>query len=188
MFCNFQGERRRLRKSAAAIYMTSYERPTFESRRFSDTMREFRRPTLCVIDENGIEINHTTEFDSLPRSDVIGENNNGCKVTVNGDVSVCDHNANLTKVENGNFLSPHVEKDLDLCELKATTARLKLSTRRKSTVAWQQEHLDASRHPVIPKFDPATLQHKADDAFTEERKCRINEALAWLRSELVRTV
>ena len=166
--------------------MTSYERQPLELRRFSDAMREFRRPTLCVIDENGVEVDNTTDFESRTGNDVNEETGSGCKTLINGEISVCDHNANVTKVENGNFLTPHVEKDLDLCELKATTARLNLKTRRKSTIAWQQEHLDSSRHPVIPKFDPAKLRHKADDdTFTEERKNRINEALAWLRSELV---
>lgn len=164
--------------------MTSYKRTSGDKRfSFSDTMREFRRPTLCVIDENGVEITQTTDFESLTGSDIT-DSGSGCKISVN-DFSVCDHNANVTKVENGHFLSPNVEKDLDLCELKAMTARLKLTTRRQSTIAWQQEHLDDTRAPVIPKFDPSKLQHKVDDAFTEERKHRINEALAWLRSELV---
>lgn len=149
-----------------------------------EKMREYRRPTLCVIDENGFEVAKDSEITGLSGSDV---DNNGSEIIASLDnFSSHDCNANVTKVESTNLLYPHKDKDLDLSELKATAARLKLTTRRQSTVAWQQKHLNASRDPVIPKFDVDTLNDNKDDTFTDERKQRINEALAWLRTELVR--
>lgn len=150
-----------------------------------EKMREYRRPTLCVIDENGLEIGKDDEITDLTGtgSDVDNRENR-IKLPLN-DLSSRDCNANLTTYDSNGFLYPNVERDLDLNELKATTARLKLSTRRQSTVAWQQKHLNASHDPVKPKFDIDTLNGNKDDSFTDERKKRINEALAWIRTELV---
>jgi hypothetical protein len=148
-----------------------------------EKMREYRRPTLCVIDENGLEIGKDDAITELSGSDV-DNHGNRIKLSLN-EISSRDCNANLTTVESNGFLYPSVEKDLDLNELKATTARLKLSTRRQSTVAWQQKHFNESNDPVKPNFDIDTLNGNKDDSFTDERKKRINEALAWIRNELV---
>ncbi|KAL4234062.1 hypothetical protein ACF0H5_005716 [Mactra antiquata] len=146
-------------------------------------MREYRRPTLCVIDENGIEITQDSDHEEKTGSNASVLPNN-VKFSLSDFVSR-DFNSNLTKVNNSDLLAPDEEKDLDLNELKATTARLKLSTRRQSTVAWQNQHLSESRNPVIPKLDTKGKSEQIeDDFFTEERKNRINESLAWLRNEL----
>lgn len=147
-----------------------------------EKMREYRRPTLCVIDENGFEVAKDDGITCLNGRD-IDKGGNEIKAPLNNFASR-DCNANVTKVENASFLCPTNEKDLDLSELKATAARLKLTTRRQSTVAWQQKHLNASHDPVIPNFDVDSLHESKDDTFTDERKKRINEALAWLRNEL----
>ncbi|XP_052232027.1 protein FAM167A-like isoform X2 [Dreissena polymorpha] len=178
--------------------MTSYERNS-DDVRYSEKMREFHRPTLCVIDENGIDVTKSVCEISEPGSlDGFTGGDNGIPAT-------CDHNANWTKSDEhdlnresgNNLLIPKCDDDFDLCELKATTARLKLSTRRQSTVAWQQAHLGSTRVPVVlPKFDSSKLiksykdtdtdnNNQDDDSFTEERKNRIDDALAWLRSELM---
>jgi len=175
--------------------MTSLERLKAEGRLERDAMREFRRPTLCVINENGNDVTKDGELrpngsvTSLSsETELLTESDCGVSITVTPDV-----NANFTKphqsslyFSKSSYLTPSSGKEYDLCELKATANRLKLSTRRPSTVAWQQAHLDSSRDPVLSTFDPSKLQNSADDGFTEERKNRINEALAWLKSELVR--
>lgn len=168
--------------------MTSHDTIVHNADRTStekDKMREFRRPTLCVIDENGLEITQNEDIKKISGSDVDIPGNDVKLLT---GYTSRDCNANVTTLETSNLLSPNtcLEKDLDLIELKATTARLKLSTRRQSTVAWQQEYMNASCDPVKPKFDVDKLNQNTDDTLTEERKSRINEALAWLRSELVR--
>ncbi|XP_053401724.1 protein FAM167A-like [Mercenaria mercenaria] len=168
----------------AILFMTSNEciiQNTVRAAPEREKMREYRRPTLCVIDENGFEIAKDDEIKGLSGSDV---DNHGNEIKVSLNDYSRDCNGNVTNVENNRLLCPNIEKDLDLSELKATAARLKLSTRRQSTVAWQQRHLNATRDPVIPKFDLDTLNEHKDDSFTEERKKRINEALAWLRTEL----
>ncbi|XP_052818554.1 protein FAM167A-like isoform X2 [Mya arenaria] len=181
------------------ILMTSHEW-TGSEHRFStperDRMREYRRPTLCVIDENGYDVTKTLHNDSSGGS-LSNLSDSNCGILAGSDCGVSitespDHNANFTKPEtksclwNNTCVKTSNDKDLDLSELKATTTRLKLTTRRPSTVAWKQEHFNSSCDPVLPKFDPSTLQTAVDDTFTEERKNRINEALAWLRNELQR--
>lgn len=145
-------------------------------------MRDFRRPTLCVIDENGCEISQADDLKCWngEESDLHGRE---ISCSLNGYYSR-DFNDNVTSADSSRFLSSSAEKNFDLNELKATTARLKLSTRRQSTVAWQQEHLHSTNNRVLPKFDVSKLCDHKDDIFTEERKNRINEALAWLKTEL----
>ena len=144
---------------------------------YKEKMRDFRRPTLCVIDENSCEI--PIDFTSdVPRTLHYTESEKDSLE----NLALRDHNDNVTDKSN-ELLVP----DRDLIELKAATARLNLSTRRKSTVAWQQEHLSSVKTIQKPDLSNRTLDSVSDkdDGFTEERKNRINEALAWLRSELV---
>lgn len=76
-----------------------------------------------------------------------------------------------------NFLE--VPENSDLSALKATAIRLNLRTRRSSFLEWQA-WMDRSRAPpVLPPYGDST------DKLTSERKERINDALEWLKTELV---
>ena len=174
-------------------------------------MKELRRPTLCVIDENGLEVtepeiekfddgirrislSESTSPDTADRLSFVQNflppvksNTTIINSVENGSLNSCtkfsvkDHNANVTSCE-----------DNDLSELKATTARLKLSTRRQSYVTWKDQYLDTKKS-VIPIIEDnhvnkTLIDNKVDvhdDGFTEDRKNRINESLEWLRNELV---
>jgi hypothetical protein len=136
-----------------------------------------RQPTLSVIDENGINITDNTDnidcghiqlpkqlSPLFPRKDI--HENNRC-VRLN--------------------LSPEFERGSDLDNLKQTTTRLKLSARRPSIVAWKTEHLERPNLVMRPDLHTngvADIGEK-EDKLTDERKDRINQALAWLRQELV---
>lgn len=141
-----------------------------------DKMREYRRPTLCVIDENGAEV----------ASGICADDSDDIKISFD-NLAIRDLNSNLTKFNGSDVLTipePEKDSDLDFSKLKATTTRLNLTTRRPSTVAWQQQYLNKSTIHIKPNFDIDKNADKDDDCFTEERKNRINEALAWLRQEL----
>lgn len=143
----------------------------------TDMMSEFIRPTLCVIDENGVEISEDSEFFC------------GSKVNISRDAfTIRDYNDNITEVKKTNHFKKVIStnKDLDLNELKAMATRLKLSTRRQSTVAWQKEHLDVSKDQLIPKSNPDKFHYYNDDTLTKEKKQGITKALSWLRSELMK--
>ena len=79
----------------------------------------------------------------------------------------------------------HVSEDIDddevrtdMAQLKATTARLKLATRRPSYVAWQAQ---VQQRPK----NPPPQENIANDILTEERKNWITNALQWITEELV---
>lgn len=178
-------------------------------------MKELRRPTLCVIDENGIEVTEPEieDFDEGIRQISLSEptspdtadrlsfvqnflapvksNTATINCVENGSLnaitkfSVKDHNANVTS----NVTSC---ENNDLSELKATTARLKLSTRRQSYVTWKDQYLDTKKSvkPIVEDnhVNKTLIGDKIDvrdDGFTEDRKNRINESLEWLRNELL---
>lgn len=178
-------------------------------------MKELRRPTLCVIDENGIEVTEPEieDFDEGIRQISLSEptspdtadrlsfvqnflapvksNTATINCVENGSLnaitkfSVKDHNANVTS----NVTSC---ENNDLSELKATTARLKLSTRRQSYVTWKDQYLDTKKSvkPIVEDnhVNKTLIGDKVDvrdDGFTEDRKNRINESLEWLRNELL---
>lgn len=170
-------------------------------------MKDFTRPTLCVIDENGIEVpesdfNDENESRRKSLSDISQPDNadrlsflqNQINPVINVEngpvvdgspvsctkIPVRDHNANVTSSE-----------DTDLSQLKATATRLKLSTRRPSYVTWKSKYVDKaySLKPnlgenVIDEHITDNENDEDDDGFTEDRKNRINEALEWLRNEL----
>ncbi|XP_041361095.1 protein FAM167B-like [Gigantopelta aegis] len=69
----------------------------------------------------------------------------------------------------------------DLAILKQTTARLNLSTRRPSFVAWRAQCVEAAENHALPK---PQLGMDGGDRLTSERKERIDSALEWLRNEL----
>lgn len=173
-------------------------------------MKDFTRPTLCVIDENGIEVteaeisrindenenrrqslseaSHSDTADRLSfvQSHKAPVNKVGNGPVINGSLvssnkySMRDHNANVTSSE-----------ETDLSQLKATATRLKLSTRRQSYTTWRDQYVEKT-NSVKPKLGENVINenvsdneiHETDDGFTEDRKNRINEALEWLRNEL----
>lgn len=75
----------------------------------------------------------------------------------------------------------------DLTRLKQTAERLCLSTRRPSVMQWRAQYVDGPDFPVDLNVVNGKLdfQGAADEAWTPERKQRINSALEWLRHELV---
>ena len=183
-------------------------------------MKELRRPTLCVIDENGLEVTepeiddyddgirriNLSEPTSPDTADMLSIVQNYLQ-PVNSNTTIIDH---INSVENGSLnnsctkfslkdhnanVTPNVTscEDSDLSELKATTARLKLSTRRQSYVTWKDQYVD-TKNSVMPTIEdnnnvnrtlPDGKSDVSDDGFTEDRKNKINESLEWLRNELV---
>ncbi|XP_041361152.1 protein FAM167A-like [Gigantopelta aegis] len=71
--------------------------------------------------------------------------------------------------------------DSDLSQVKATTARLNLKTRRASVVAWKAQYVDK---PSLA-FISVEATETTDDRLTPERKQRINQALDWIKNELI---
>lgn len=112
-----------------------------------------------------------------------------------------DHNANTTRTSplSKSYVSPilppasshrsspnflEVPENSDLTMLKATAVRLNLRTRTSSFLEWQAKWLDKSRAP--PEFPvPVGVEEESSEKLTEERKERINQALGWLKTELV---
>lgn len=74
--------------------------------------------------------------------------------------------------------------DSDLSKLKTAARRLNLGTRRPSYVEWQEKYLNRSRRRSKPEL-LAEPDKNGNDILTTERKNRIDEALTWLREELV---
>ena len=173
--------------------------------------KDLTRPTLCVIDENGIQItedeieilgdenhNRKTSLTDVFHPDLSDrlsfvqnhiasiDNSRTRSPTLRRKIPVRDHNSNVTSCEDTDL------GETDLSELKATATRLNLRTRRQSYVTWKDQYIDhkSSVKPSLGKLntDQTVTENgtnKPDDEFTEERKNRINEALGWLRNELV---
>ena len=75
------------------------------------------------------------------------------------------------------------KKTSDLVKLKAMTARLNLTTRRQSYITWKEEYLDK---PLLAKYMPQ-MRNNENTEWSDERKEEINNAIKWLRRELVST-
>ena len=75
-----------------------------------------------------------------------------------------------------------------LCQLKETADKLRLSTRRDSTMAWRQKYLDSPGHMRSVSVANGGLAALGDGRLTQDRKQRIDAALDWLREELVRWI
>ena len=75
-----------------------------------------------------------------------------------------------------------------LCQLKETADKLRLSTRRDSTMAWRQKYLDSPGHMRSVSVANGGISGLDDGRLTQDRKQRIDAALDWLREELVRAV
>lgn len=138
-------------------------------------MRDYHRPSLDSISENNDD-NNNRNGKNCSNSSLVG----APSITITG----CD-------VENGNgsetrSLHSLTGSDSDLSRLKLTATRLRLGTRRASYVEWREQYLERPRRR--PKPDLRTdfdLNGNDSDKLTDERKERINDALEWLRSELV---
>lgn len=63
--------------------------------------------------------------------------------------------------------------------------RLNLATRRPSYQQWRDLYIGSSG---VPRFPDLSQEDQADGKLTEERKDRINSALEWIKTELVRNV
>ena len=169
-------------------------------------MKDFTRPILCVIDENGVEV---TESEISGFSDEHEKRKTSLTNVLHPDLSdrlsfVQTHVSPVNSFENGSPLlcrkapvrdynaNVTSSEETDLSELKATAARLKLSTRRQSYITWRDQYVEKknSVKPNLEKIvtDKTVTENGTDkdgDKFTEDRKNRINEALEWLRNELV---
>ncbi|GFS06698.1 family with sequence similarity 167, member Ab [Elysia marginata] len=71
-----------------------------------------------------------------------------------------------------------------LTQLKETADKLRLATRRDSTMAWRQKYLESSGHMRSVSVANGELAVRDDGKLTEDRKQRIDAALDWLREEL----
>ena len=87
----------------------------------------------------------------------------------------------------------------DLEKVKVITSRMNLSSRRPSTLEWKEKYMDkppflwnyvAGKPPVLSPSSSETeviTQHKAKCSdWTDERVEKVNEAISWIRTELVR--
>ncbi|XP_041361675.1 protein FAM167B-like isoform X2 [Gigantopelta aegis] len=80
---------------------------------------------------------------------------------------------------NGRRRSSSSDSVSALTRLKETTARLKLTTRRASYIAWQAQCLEK------PDFPPREeLEKGKHGKLTAERMKRMDDAIDWLRNEL----
>lgn len=151
-------------------------------------MREFHhRPSLDSISELNDDYNNNYS-DKTTQSSI-----NNPIITVTN----CDEDGNYGKIDN-NFRSfEHIStsprnsltgSDSDLSRLKVTAMKLKLGTRRASYVEWREKYLDRpKRRPSKPDLTTDIDENgNGSDKLTTERKDRINNALEWLRTELVR--
>ena len=81
---------------------------------------------------------------------------------------------------NGRRGSSSSESVSALTRLKETTARLKLTTRRASYIAWQAQCLEKPYFP--PKEE---LEKGKHGKLTADRMKRMDDAIDWLKNELV---
>ncbi|GFN76741.1 protein fam167a-like [Plakobranchus ocellatus] len=73
----------------------------------------------------------------------------------------------------------------DLSRLKETAEKLRLTTRRDSTMAWRQKYMDSpGKLRKISLSTVAAVSAMDDGKLTQDRKQRIDAALEWLREEL----
>jgi hypothetical protein len=131
-------------------------------------MKEYRRPSLSVIDETN--------------------NNEGEKSLVLPSITVtkCEdvHPQSDDNDDVSSVASSRSGSETDLAHLKVTATRLRLATRRSSIVEWKERYLEKPRRRSKPDLKVDFDQNK-NDILTEDRKDRINEALVWIKEELV---
>lgn len=135
-------------------------------------MREYRRPSLAtslaVIDENKCPETFEIKTSSSP-------------LLCNGI-----EEDDKEQIENGN--EDEIESDLETLKNKAN--QLKLKTRRPSYVTWTSQCLINSGSLIKPRLDSVPVEiidnvNTDTDDWSEERKDKINEALSWIRNQLV---
>ena len=136
----------------------------------SPTMKEYRRPSLSVIDETN--------------------NNEEEKVLILPSITVTcydDSNAVSEDIDDASSVtSSRSGSETDLAHLKVTANRLRLATRRSSIVEWKEQYLERPRRRSKPDLK-VDFDHNGNDVLTEDRKNKINEALLWIKDELVRS-
>lgn len=130
-------------------------------------MKEYRRPSLSVIDESN---NNDEEKDLILPSITVTCCDDSNQASDNDDVS------SVTSSRSGS--------ETDLAHLKVTANRLRLATRRSSIVEWKEQYLDRPRRRSRPDLK-VDFDHNGNDVLTEDRKHKINEALVWIKDELV---
>ncbi|KAL5014294.1 hypothetical protein ScPMuIL_008564 [Solemya velum] len=138
-------------------------------------MKEFRRPTLAVIRENGDTI-VPTALPLVDDCDKINNNKSDNPISIDNIISV-----NNNSIPDDQSPEEDTECDSDMAQLMETATRLRLKTRRPSIMAWRAKYIEKPKlltHEDLERGDPI------DDRFTEERKDRINQAIEWLRNEL----
>jgi hypothetical protein len=133
-------------------------------------MKASRRPVLSAIDEH-INDGHEDDDDNTPDLS-------------NTHAGVSAH----TELRCMLTLPPEVYSASGLDDVKAATTRLHLIAKRPSIVAWKNKYMGTS----CPVLAADTGKDGGGDGgtgerLTQPRKQRINEALAWLRNELVCT-
>lgn len=133
----------------------------------SSPMKEYRRPSLSVIDESN---NNDEEKDLILPSITVTCCDDSNQASDNDDVS------SVTSSRSGS--------ETDLAHLKVTANRLRLATRRSSIVEWKEQYLDRPRRRSRPDLK-VDFDHNGNDVLTEDRKHKINEALVWIKDELV---
>ena len=80
----------------------------------------------------------------------------------------------------------------DFAKLKAMTERLNLSTQRPSYVEWKAQYMEKpdivkslSRGSLIPKSEQTDRERRSHLPYTLQRKNDLDQAIAWLKNELV---
>lgn len=132
----------------------------------SSPMKEYRRPSLSVIDESN---NNDEGKDLILPSITVTCCDDSNQASDNDDVS------SVTSSRSGS--------ETDLAHLKVTSNRLRLATRRSSIVEWKEQYLDRPRRRSRPDLK-VDFDHNGNDVLTEDRKHKINEALVWIKDEL----
>ncbi|XP_062587550.1 protein FAM167A-like [Saccostrea cucullata] len=133
----------------------------------SPAMKEYRRPSLSVIDETNN--NEEENYIVLPSITVTN-----CE----DSLQASDDNDDVSSVT-----SSRSGSETDLAHLKVTANRLRLATRRSSIVEWKERYLERPRRRSKPDLK-VDLDQNGNDVLTEDRKHRINEALIWIKEEL----
>ncbi|KAL3888201.1 hypothetical protein ACJMK2_000578 [Sinanodonta woodiana] len=139
-------------------------------------MKDFRPPTLAVILEGGSEPNSPAPFTC--NNDTNFQNSRFIFKDVDKDGKDINDNVNLkTSSDHSN----------DLARLKATASKLNLRTRRSSYMLWKDRYLEPNSRVVKPSFAETSdvVSKNTKETWTEERIDKINNALEWLRNELL---
>ncbi|CAC5366813.1 unnamed protein product [Mytilus coruscus] len=164
------------------------------NRKESSNMKEYRRPSLSVIDEKGSDDDFVIPAIKVSSCDDLDQNRNERFSSLNGLLSTF-HSEGDTLKPGSDLIKKHSDSfqlgcdsgksgsESDLSRLKNTAHRLNLGTRRPSYIEWQEKYMNRSRRRLKPELvtDP-DLSGK--DTLTVERKEKINQALDWLREEL----